>query len=430
MARLPNPGGDAGSWGTILNDFLSVEHEPDGTLKADGTLAGKADDSEVVKLSGGQTIGGTKTFSSSPIVPDPTAPNETATKSYVDSAVSSGSPDADANTKGLVQLAGDLSGTAASPQIATGVIVDADISGSAAIAQSKISDLTSDLASKQPIDDDLTTIAALTPANDDILQRKAGAWANRTPAQVKTDLGLTKTDVGLANVDNTSDATKDSATTTLTNKTISGSSNTLSNIPQSAVTSLASDLSTLSSRITQAELQPEQANRSTEGQEVFTRTYATSNAVVVTSQVLKLTYFTAYRTETITSLRVYTGAVAAAATPTTCKMGLYSVAGNGDLTRIGITANDTTLFNIAVQPFTRAMTASVSVTAGQRYALAVLVDSTQTMPQLAGALPSIALVSTSPRIYGQVSGQTDIPASISTASIVNSNTMHYGILIP
>lgn len=42
MARLPNPGGDAGNWGSILNDYLSVEHEADGTLKSDGTLATKA----------------------------------------------------------------------------------------------------------------------------------------------------------------------------------------------------------------------------------------------------------------------------------------------------------------------------------------------------------------------------------------------------
>lgn len=33
MARLPRPGGDAGSWGDVLNDFLSQEHNPDGTLK-------------------------------------------------------------------------------------------------------------------------------------------------------------------------------------------------------------------------------------------------------------------------------------------------------------------------------------------------------------------------------------------------------------
>lgn len=33
MARLPAPGEDDGTWGTILNDFLVVEHNPDGTLK-------------------------------------------------------------------------------------------------------------------------------------------------------------------------------------------------------------------------------------------------------------------------------------------------------------------------------------------------------------------------------------------------------------
>jgi hypothetical protein len=98
------------------------------------------------------------------------------------------------------------------------------------------------LNNKQDLDSDLTAIAAIAPINDDIIQRKAGTWTNRTPAQVKTDLVLTKTDVGLANVDNTSDATKNSAAAALTNKTISGASNTLSNIAESSVTNLVSDL--------------------------------------------------------------------------------------------------------------------------------------------------------------------------------------------
>ena len=63
-------------------------------------------------------------------------------------------------------------------------------------------------AAYQPLDADLTTIAGLAPSNDDLVQRKAGAWTNRTPAQVKTDLALVKGDVGLGNVDNTSDANK------------------------------------------------------------------------------------------------------------------------------------------------------------------------------------------------------------------------------
>lgn len=50
--------------------------------------------------------------------------------------------------------------------------------------------LTTGLAGKQASDADLTAIAGLSPANDDVIQRKSGAWTNRTIAQLKTDLAL------------------------------------------------------------------------------------------------------------------------------------------------------------------------------------------------------------------------------------------------
>lgn len=34
MARLPTPGGDDGTWGEVLNEFLNVGHNSDGTNKA------------------------------------------------------------------------------------------------------------------------------------------------------------------------------------------------------------------------------------------------------------------------------------------------------------------------------------------------------------------------------------------------------------
>ncbi|HEU4914744.1 MAG TPA: hypothetical protein VFT16_05095 [Candidatus Saccharimonadales bacterium] len=187
MARLPQPGSDGGQWGIILNEFLNVEHNSDGSLKVrtDGTLSG------FVQTTGAQNVAGVKTFSSSPVVPAPTNGTDAANKTYVDSVASSGAPDATTTNKGIVQLAGDLGGTAASPTVPG-------------------------LASKQDADADLTAIAGLTPANDDVLQRKAGAWTNRTPAQLKTDLTLTKTDVGLANVDNTSDTNKPVSSATQT----------------------------------------------------------------------------------------------------------------------------------------------------------------------------------------------------------------------
>lgn len=41
MPRLPIPGKDHNAWGNILNTFLRVEHNADGSLRADGSLAGK-----------------------------------------------------------------------------------------------------------------------------------------------------------------------------------------------------------------------------------------------------------------------------------------------------------------------------------------------------------------------------------------------------
>ncbi len=88
-ARLPTPGQDDGTWGTILNDFLSVEHNPDGTLKAGGSLSAKADDTIVVHTTGSELLAGTKTFSSSPVVPDPTLGSQATNKTYVDTTITS-----------------------------------------------------------------------------------------------------------------------------------------------------------------------------------------------------------------------------------------------------------------------------------------------------------------------------------------------------
>lgn len=60
MARLPQPGGDQGNWGIILNDFLTQSLNSDGSLKsgvvggaalADGTISeAKLDSATQTKL--------------------------------------------------------------------------------------------------------------------------------------------------------------------------------------------------------------------------------------------------------------------------------------------------------------------------------------------------------------------------------------------
>jgi hypothetical protein len=72
MSRLPSPGGDTGSWGTILNDFLAIAHNADGSLKAQASIDSKAPLTS-------------PTFSGTVTVPTPVNGSDAATKAYVDS---------------------------------------------------------------------------------------------------------------------------------------------------------------------------------------------------------------------------------------------------------------------------------------------------------------------------------------------------------
>lgn len=47
MSRLPTPGSDTGSWGTILNDFLAQSHKSDGGLKDGSVGAAQLQDSSI-----------------------------------------------------------------------------------------------------------------------------------------------------------------------------------------------------------------------------------------------------------------------------------------------------------------------------------------------------------------------------------------------
>lgn len=71
-----------------------------------------------------------------------------------------------------------------------------------------------DNVQQQPIDSDLTAIAGLTPTDGDMIRRVSGAWTNQSMSSIKTALSLSKSDVGLGNVDNTSDADKPVSTAT------------------------------------------------------------------------------------------------------------------------------------------------------------------------------------------------------------------------
>ena len=115
MARLPIPGSDTGQWGDILNTFLDVAHNLDGTLDpsavsnaiAPGSVtAAQLQDVYVQTGDKGQP-NGVASLDATGKVPSAQLP------------ASTGGTVADATTtaKGIVQLAGDLSGTAAAPTV-------------------------------------------------------------------------------------------------------------------------------------------------------------------------------------------------------------------------------------------------------------------------------------------------------------------------
>ena len=179
MPRLPIPGSDDGAWGAILNDFLSVEHNVDGSLKVAGSLSDKADDAATLHNSGNELVGGTKTFSASPVVPAPTLGSHAANKTYVDTVLSAGAADATTGSKGIVQLAGDLAGAgsvATSPIISDGAITDTKVAANAAISQTKISGLTTSLDGKLNKAGD-TAVGTLVPDPSKELGSVGAFWS-------------------------------------------------------------------------------------------------------------------------------------------------------------------------------------------------------------------------------------------------------------
>jgi len=175
------------------------------------------------------------------------------------------------------------------------------------------------------------------------------------------------------------------------------------------------------------------ANLVTTGEETFPRDLlSSSSAVAPISQSLRLTYFTARKTESTTQVRMYSGGTAAAATPSLCRIGLWSVAANGDLTLVASTANDTTLFAGTVTAYTRSWSAPYAKVAGQRYAIGALVVSATTMPTFGGSQVTYSAEggSVAPVMGAVINSQADLPSSVAVGSLAASGQRLYAVILP
>lgn len=172
----------------------------------------------------------------------------------------------------------------------------------------------------------------------------------------------------------------------------------------------------------------------TTGQETFNRSWAQSNILPSTSGTLRLTFFSARKSETSTQVRVCSGGTAAAATPTLCRIGLWTVdSSDNSVSLVANVANDTTLFAAQNTAYTRSWASSYAMVAGQRYALGILVVTGAASPTFPGLVVGGGLTAESaiaPRITGSLASQTDLPSSFTSAGLTTSTNRYYAAILP
>jgi hypothetical protein len=148
-------------------------------------------------------------------------PTQNAVKAYVDAGVASATiPDATTQLKGKIQLAGDLSGTAAVPEVTSGAITTSKLADGA-VSTSKLA--AGSVSTTTLADASVTDAKVVTVSASKITGNISGNAANVTGvvAIINGGTGSTTTagaraNLGLGNVDNTSDVNKPISTATQT----------------------------------------------------------------------------------------------------------------------------------------------------------------------------------------------------------------------
>lgn len=107
MSRQPTPGGDAGTWGTVLNDYLSVSINTDGTLKSAAVSTAGAE------VTSNKSTDGTLASNSTTLYP-----SQSAVKTYADTKVSASGTTTLTN-KRITRRVLALSANSATPAINT-----------------------------------------------------------------------------------------------------------------------------------------------------------------------------------------------------------------------------------------------------------------------------------------------------------------------
>ena len=170
------------------------------------------------------------------------------------------------------------------------------------------------------------------------------------------------------------------------------------------------------------------------GESVFDRIPLTNSNASASGQI-RFAGFICQRSEVVKTVRLVTGGTAAGPTPTFGKVGVYHRFG-ANWVKEAESINDINLFNAANSTFNVAMVSPMRKIVNEQYLVAQMMISAAALPVF--QCPSSGWVTAYmtdvlnqlPRLTGALTGQTDLPASIPDASIVNTTGTFHALLLP
>jgi hypothetical protein len=156
-------------------------------------------------------------------------------------------------------------------------------------------------------------------------------------------------------------------------------------------------------------------NDSTTRVESIPRWLTSGSLLTLVSGAVQFTYFTPQITLTISNLLVASGA--AGVSISLVRMGLYTVAGNNDLTLVAQCAADATILAGATTIYTRALStasgypASYQIVRGTRYAFGLVAVFSSTAPSVRACTSLGSLYALDPVMTLHKTAQADLPTS-------------------
>lgn len=163
------------------------------------------------------------------------------------------------------------------------------------------------------------------------------------------------------------------------------------------------------------------------GESSMPRTEVTGTNYVASNGAIFLTYFTARRTETISSVTTLTGSQAQVGA-THCRIGVYEQNTDGSLTLVAYTNNDTNLWLATSTEYSTSFVDSFVKIAGRRYAVGLLVVGSSTAPYFFGQ--SVPQSTSDPVLGNYYATAGTINASVPASSLVASGKRLYAVLKP